>query len=211
MALVSKSEFARAKGVTPAAITYAIKSGRIRDAVVLEKGKEMLNLELGLELWQRNMLQLSPTNPAGRPRGRPPKKQAVASPAPTTPPVAPPVEPRRRTAAAPPAEQPTDQQLRAFIQGLPEDQIPDLNDSRARREHYLAEKARLEALQGRAELLPADQVKKEAFALARAVRDGMLGIADRLAPLLAATTDARQVHQLLDQEIRVALRGLADG
>lgn len=110
----------------------------------------------------------------------------------------------------PPATRPTDRDLQAFIQGLPEDQIPDLNDSRARREHYLAEKARLDALQGRKELLPADQVKAEAFALARGLRDGLMRLADRVAPTLAATADARQVHHLLTEEIRVALRSLGD-
>ncbi len=108
------------------------------------------------------------------------------------------------------ATRPTDQELRSFIQGLPEDQIPDLNDSRARREHYLAEKARLDALQGRKELLPADQVKAEAFNLARGLRDGLMRVADRVAPTLAATADARQVHHLLTEEIRVALRSLGD-
>ena len=181
MQLVGKSEYARLRGVSPAAVSAAIRE-RIKDAVVTRNGKQLLDLDKANELWEKNTVQKPPPRMSGRAR------QAQA-----------------------PAEPPSDQQLRAFIQGLPEDQIPDLNDSRARREHYLAEKAKLEALQGRAELLPADQVKKEAFALARAVRDGMLGIADRLAPLLAATTEARQVHQLLDQEIRVALRGLADG
>jgi hypothetical protein len=38
-----------------------------------------------------------------------------------------------------------------------------------------------------------------------------MGIPDRLAPMLAATQDARQVHHLLSEEIRVALRVLADG
>lgn len=181
MTLVTKSAYARARGVSPAAVTTAIKSGRIRAAVVTQRGKELLDFDMAEELWERNTQQQpQPAN-------------------------------TRKVKPAPPLVAPTDQQLQALIQGLPEDQIPDLNDSRARREHYLAEKARLDALQGRAELLPAEQVKAEAFALARAVRDGMLGIADRLAPVLAATMDARQVHQLLSDEVRVALRSLADG
>lgn len=181
MTLVRKSDFAKAKGVSPAAVTNAIKTGRISAAIVTRNNREWIDYEKAMALWEKNTLQQPP-----------------------------PVEPRRKPAPEPPATTPTDQQLRSFIQGLPEDQIPDLNDSRARREHYLAEKAKLDALQGRAELVPAEQVKNEAFALARAVRDGMLSIAERVSPLLAATTDARQVHQLLDQEIRVALRGLAD-
>lgn len=181
MALVTKSEFARLRGRSPGAVTAAIKCGRIRDAVVTKDGRELLDFDKANELWERNTQE------------QPPRTQRADKP------------------PAKPVKPPTDQDLQAFIQGLPEDKIPDLNDSRARREHYLAEKARMEALQGRDELVPADQVKAEAFALARAVRDGMLGIADRLAPQLAATTDARQVHILMTDEIRVALRGLADG
>ena len=79
------------------------------------------------------------------------------------------------------------------------------------RETQSKEWAKLEALQGRGELVPAGEVKREAFALARGVRDALLGIADRLAPQLAATQDARVCHHLLSEEIRVALRGLTDG
>ena len=185
MPLVRKSDYARCRGVTPAAVTTAIKTGRIRAAVVTQNGKELIDFDKANELWDRNTLQQPPSV----------KQQAQAAAA----------------AAVEAIPTPTDQQLRNLIQGLPEDQIPDLNDSRARREHYLAEKARLEAMRGREELVPASDVKAEAFALARSVRDGMLRVADRLAPLLAATTDARETHRLLTEEIRVALRGLADG
>lgn len=182
MTLVRKSDFAKARGVTAAAVSQAIKSGRIRAAVVTRNGREWIDHEKAMLLWDKNTQQQPPST-----------KERAAK------------------VSGPAQERPTAKQLQAFIEGLPEDQIPDLNDSRARREHYLAEKARLEALQGRGELLPADQVKAQAFALARAVRDGMLGIPDRLAPVLAATMDSRQVHQLLSDEIRVALRSLADG
>jgi hypothetical protein len=177
MVLVTKSDYARSRGCTPAAVTAAIKSGRIKAAVATKDGREFLDFDKANELWERNTQQQPP--------------------------------PTKATTTAP--QPPTDRELRAFIQGLPEDQIPDLNDSRARREHYLAEKARLEALRGRDELVPSDQVKAEAFACARAVRDALLGLADRLAPMLAATTDARECHRLLTEEHRVALRGLSDG
>ena len=173
MPLITKSEYARVRGCTPAAVSTAFRS-RINGSVVVVDGKELLDLERANELWEKNtQIQPPPT---------------VTS-----------------------EKAPSSRELQAWIQGLPEDQIPDLNDSRARREHYQAELARLEALRGREELVPADQVKAEAFARARAVRDALLGLADRLAPILAATTDARECHRLLTEEHRVALRGLADG
>jgi hypothetical protein len=176
MPLVTKSDYSRLRGCSPAAVTTAIKSGRIKGAVVTKNGKELLDSDKANELWSRNTQQ------------QPPSAQASATPKP-----------------------PADQDLRAFIEGLPEDQIPDLNDSRARREHYLAEKARIEALQGRDEVAVRSEMQAEAFACARAVRDALLSLADRLAPMVAATTDARECHRLLSEEHRIALRGLADG
>ena len=161
-------------------------------ALVTENGKQLIDLERGLALWDERTL-----------RNNNAKVGSAGDSQPTR--VAPP------TTAGPAPAPPTVRQLRDLIQSLPEDEIPDLNESRARREHYQAEKARLEALQGRGELVPAADVRKEAFGLARAIRDKLMGIADRLAPQLAATQDSRICHHLLSEEIRVALRGLADG
>ena len=182
MVLMRKSEFARERGVSPAAVTHAIRSGRIAGAVVTQNGREMIDPELATKLWESNTLQQPP-----------------------------PTAPRPAAPQPGPAARVSDDDLAAFIRGLPEDQIPDLNESRARREHYQAEKARLEALQGRGELVPAADVKRQAFELARAVRDELGGIPDRVASMIAACSDVRQVHRMLSEEIRVALRGLSDG
>jgi hypothetical protein len=192
--LVRPAEFAQIKGVTRQTVATAMKS-RIAAAVVERGGKKLLRRELALELWDRNTARNN--NAVVGARGEPVK------PAPVAPrPAAPPPGPAARV---------SDDDLAAFIRGLPEDQIPDLNESRARREHYQAEKARLEALQGRAELVPAADVKRQAFELARAVRDELSGIPDRVASMIAASSDVRQVHRMLSEEIRVALRGLSDG
>jgi len=192
--LVRPAEFAQIKGVTRQTVATAMKS-RIAAAVVERGGKKLLRRELALELWDRNTARNN--NAVVGARGEPVK------PAPVAPrPAAPPPGPGARV---------SDDDLAAFIRGLPEDQIPDLNESRARREHYQAEKARLEALQGRGELVPAADVKRQAFELARAVRDELGGIPDRVASMIAACSDVRQVHRMLSEEIRVALRGLSDG
>lgn len=182
--LVRLSEFARLKGVSPAAVTIAAKD-RIRDAVVIHDGKRMVDVDKGMELWDRN------TRRNGSQKLSPKAQQAD-----------------RRGGTE--LRVPDAKAVKSYILGLPEDQIPGLDVSRERKEHYAAELARIQALQGRKELLPAAEVKKEAFALARAVRDGMMGIPDRLAPLLAATMDAREAHRLLSEEIRVALRSIGD-
>ena len=121
------------------------------------------------------------------------------------------VDTRQQTAVAGPApakRKPAD--LKKEIDSIPDDRIPALHESRARREHYLAEKARLEVSQQRGELVSAANVKAAAFKKGRTVRDSIMAIPDRLAAQLAGITDPRQVHTLLSEELRVALRSLID-
>jgi hypothetical protein len=96
-------------------------------------------------------------------------------------------------------------ELKKRVQGLPDDAIPDLNESRARREHYQAELAKLQVTQQRGELVPADEVKKEAFKVGRGVREALANLADRLSHQLAGETDPTVIHQVLTQEHRAAL------
>jgi len=102
-------------------------------------------------------------------------------------------------------------ELRQRVDALPDDSIPELNESRARREHYQAELAKLQVTQQRGELVPVDQVKKEAFALGRSVREALANLADRLSHQLAGETDPARIHKVLSDEHRAALVELADG
>ena len=102
-------------------------------------------------------------------------------------------------------------ELRQRVAGLPDDLIPELNESRARREHYQAELAKLEVDLKRRDLVPAVEVKKEAFALGRSVREALANLADRLSHQLAGETDPARIHQVLSEEHRAALVELADG
>jgi hypothetical protein len=102
-------------------------------------------------------------------------------------------------------------ELRQRLAALPDDEIPELNESRARREHYQAELAKLEVDLKRRELVPAVDVKKEAFAMGRSVREALANLADRLSHQLAGETDSAAIHQVLTEEHRAALVELADG
>ena len=176
--LITFSELAVLKGCSPAAVSYAVKHGRISDAVVEKDGKRWLDRDLALELWNKNT-RATHNSKVSRPD---------------------PVE-----------NKPKPEDLRERIDALPEDQIPGLNDSKARREHYLAEKAKLEVQTMQGDLVPAADVKAAAFKKARTVRDSMMAIPDRVIPTLISMTDTRAAHQLLTEEIRTALRSLADG
>jgi hypothetical protein len=109
-----------------------------------------------------------------------------------------------------PAQAPrTPVELKRVIEALPDDAIPELNESRARREHYQAELAKLQVAQQRRELLPAGEVSKAAFAMGRSVREALSNLADRLSHQLAGETDPARIHAVLTDEHRSALVELA--
>ena len=85
-----------------------------------------------------------------------------------------------------------------------------LQESRIRTERLRAELLQMDRDQRAGTLCLASEVRAAAFSSARRARDGMLAIADRLAPVLAAESDSVRVHSLLLGEIRMALHGLAD-
>ena len=101
-------------------------------------------------------------------------------------------------------------ELRARVDALPDDAIPELNESRARREHYQAELSKLQVAQQRRELVPADEVKKDAFQVGRSIREALSNLADRLSHQLAGETDPAVIHQLLSDEHRNALLALVE-
>lgn len=190
MPLVTQAEYAKLRSCSEAAVSTARKKGRIDGAWVVEDGKVLIDSEKADDLWARN----------SRPRrgGNLPKD-----------------DPRRarqkRKVPPSPAELPTNEQLLEMVQGLPEDQVPDLADSLKRKEHYLAERARVAALREREEVGSIAEMRREAFAIAKSVREGMLSIIPRVSADLAAIGDAFEIEQLLEAEMITALRVLADG
>jgi len=101
-------------------------------------------------------------------------------------------------------------ELKRRVDALPDDAIPELNESRARREHYQAELAKLQVAQQRGELVPADEVKKAAYQVGRSVREALANLADRLSHQLAGETDPTVIHGLLSDEHRDALLTLME-
>lgn len=87
----------------------------------------------------------------------------------------------------------------------------DYARARAVRENYLARLAKIEFEERSGKLVSRDEVEIAAFNKFRTFRDGMLNVADRVAAVLAAETDAVKVHAILTAEIRRALLEFADG
>ena len=101
-------------------------------------------------------------------------------------------------------------QLTSRISGS-DQEIPSFNESRAKSEHFRAELARLDLEVKEEKLCEAEKVRREAFSLARSVRDAVNSIPDRVANQFAAETDPVVIHQALAKELRKALERLTDG
>jgi len=86
---------------------------------------------------------------------------------------------------------------------------PNYAQSRAIKEAYLARLAKLEYEEKSAVLVRADSVKVAWFNTLRVLRDRVLNLPDRLAPILASEADPRKIGELLDTELRQILNDAA--
>ena len=100
------------------------------------------------------------------------------------------------------------QKLKNDIDKLPDDEIPEFNVSKARREHFEAEFSKIKVQKEKQDLIPAKDAKNSAFAVARSIREALMNTADRLSHQLAGETDATVIHRLITNEHRSALQEL---
>ncbi len=92
----------------------------------------------------------------------------------------------------------------------PDAPVSDYKLHRAKREAANAQLQQLKADELAGKLIAADQVERDAYNLARGLRDAILSVPDRVAAILAAEQDARRVSEILHEEIEKALNGLID-
>lgn len=183
---MSLRAYARHRGVSLRAVQKALSSGRI---AAREDGR--LDADVADTNWARN------TAPRPRPASKPPNETTTNKDAP---PVASPQsahhhsDPPRREPPEPPK----------LESGL------EYSKARAVRESYLARLAKIDFEERTEKLVSRDEIQVAAFNRYRTFRDGMLNIPDRLAAVLAAEADPRQVHEMLATEIRKALTEFAD-
>jgi phage terminase Nu1 subunit (DNA packaging protein) len=84
-------------------------------------------------------------------------------------------------------------------------QAIDYREERARRERAEADLAELKLAELRGDLLRREEMERLVGSLASHLRESVLQIKGRLAPLLAAETDVMKVSSMLDTELRAAL------
>ena len=184
MAKMTFAAYAKHRGVSPAAVTKAVKAGRVtpeRDSrssrLVIDSEKADLEWESNTDKAKQagsNAIKERETGTEGEPQTPEPDAKD---------------DPEAEVNSNNPAH--------------------TLAKSKARREFYNAEMARLNFEQKSAKLVEAEEVKRQAFATGRIVRESLFNIPDRLAAQLASETDPNRIHALLTDEIRKALEALA--
>jgi len=86
---------------------------------------------------------------------------------------------------------------------------PVLAQSQRKKEEFRAKLVELEYEERVGTLVQKSAIEAEAFRIARLVRDAILNVPSRLAGILAAESDQRKVHDLLERELRQALEIVA--
>ena len=87
---------------------------------------------------------------------------------------------------------------------------PSYAQSRAVKEAYHARLAKLSYEEKSGSLIKIDAVKVSWFNILRVMRDRVLNLPDRLAPVLAAETDPKKVRDLLEEDLRLILNDAAN-
>lgn len=82
--------------------------------------------------------------------------------------------------------------------------------ARALRERFQARLAKLDYDQRVGKLVSTDEVRVATFNVARSARNQLMGLPDRLSPIFASMTSARDVRALFETEIRRVCEEIAD-
>jgi hypothetical protein len=101
-------------------------------------------------------------------------------------------------------------ELKEEIDAKSINEIPNYAESKAKREHFLAELARLDVEQKKEKLILVSDITKSSFEKGRAIREKLTNLADRLANQIAGETDAQIIHKLLTDEHTAVLEELVN-
>lgn len=178
-------EYARHRGVSPAAVRKAASEGRIP-----RRPDGKFDVAEADAKWAAN------TTGAPKPKRRKAAEPVseVSDPAPAAWAWGEPVEPAPTAGEAEPS--------------LVADNLT-FAQARASKETYLARLRKLEYEEKSGRLVDQEAVRRAQFTLLRTIRDRFLELPDRLADDLAAETDPGSIHELLRVEVRAVLEALS--
>ena len=161
---ITFADLAKLKGVSMSAVSQRRQTGILKDAIVKVNGRELLNKDEAVRLWDQNSV---------------PAPKAITA--------------------------QTKKELKKQVDEMAADEIPDFNISRAKKEFYTAELARIQVEQQKKELISAKEVEKKSFEMAVGIREAFLTLPDRVSNLFASETDASAIDSVMRQEIHSCL------
>ena len=170
--LITFTDLAKLKGVSKAAVSKAVKSGRIASAVVQHGNKKLVDKDQALALWDRNT-DASTTFATN--------KAVIAS-------------KNDQPTIIPP-------EIVHEVENLHKGQWPDMNKSRAKREACLARLEEIDVAEKEERLVPVEKVEKDWFSVCRAIRESFMNMPDRLSNQLAGETDATAIETERGQNV----------
>lgn len=189
--LMTQAEYAKHRGCSAVAVHKAVKAGRI--SLIGDK----IDPEVADIQWERNT----------RARAKNVKPATPAAPAST--PAAGDGTPDLVDAAAAAAATPEVPVDTGAGDGDRQQDDPRYMESRSSREEAAARREWLKLKEEEGELVRIDQVRAELAARLAPVREGLLQIPARLAPILAAQSDPARIQTQLEVEIHTILAPLA--
>ena len=161
---ITFADLAKLKGVSRSAVSQRRQTGILKDAIVKVNGRELLNKDAAVRLWDQNSV---------------PAPKAITA--------------------------QTKKELKKQVDGMAADEIPDFNISRAKKEFYTAELARIQVEQQKKELISAKEVEKKSFEMAVGIREAFLTLPDRVSNLFASETDPTAIDSVMREEIHSCL------
>lgn len=198
MAMMGFREYARHRGVSPEAVSKAVRTGRI-STTKDQNGNRKIDPEIADKEWSENTATKRNHEP-GDIRMSSSKHDKM------------PDDPK-------PAEEPTPAQdaTSESAEGeKPTETKPEVSQhsvtyaqSRSIKEAYSARLQRLSYEEKLGKLINVEKVRVAAFNTARIVRDSILNVPDRISHEIASITDPHEVHIRLSEALIEALEGLS--
>lgn len=84
-----------------------------------------------------------------------------------------------------------------------------LSETKVLKEYWLGKKAELDYKRMSGEVIDNREVERQAFEVARTVRNAILSIPSRISPLLASEIDAHAIRTILTKELSTALEAIS--
>jgi len=180
---VSIPEFAKRIGKTSQYIRKLVKSGKIEESATRPRGKRVeIDVNLAVEQLENNTSYVN-------------KKQPVKQ-------IGNETKTKLKT-------KPTPEEQQEAIEAAELDPGQSLSESQRQKALYDAAIRKLDLDERAGESLKAADVEKDAFEMARRVRDAILNVPNRISPEIASMTDVHLVSEKLTTELVAALEELS--